>query len=199
MGPRAALEAAQVSALGAETAEDIASAMAILRVAKRRAALAIALADIAGQWDLEEVTRVLTRFADACVSGALRFLLRDAAKRAGMDERSGAELEAGTGLVILAMGKYGAFELNYSSDIDLIVFYDAKRFPFRKKDDARGAAVDIVKGLVKLLQRDDRRRLCVPHRSAPAPRCGRDAGRDLHRRRRDPITKAWARTGSAPR
>ena len=49
------------------------------------------------------------------------------------------------------MGKYGAFELNYSSDIDLVVFYDAERFPFRKRDDTRGAAVDIVKGLVKLL------------------------------------------------
>ncbi len=49
------------------------------------------------------------------------------------------------------MGKYGAFELNYSSDIDIVVFYDAHRFPFRKKDDLRGAAVDIVKGLVKLL------------------------------------------------
>ncbi len=150
-GPRAAVDAALAAARGAEAAEDIVSAMAILRIAKRRAALAIALADIAGQWNLEEVTRVLTLFADACVSGALRFLLRDAARRTGMEERTGAELEATTGLVILAMGKYGAFELNYSSDIDLIVFYDTKRFPFRKKDDARGAAVDIVKGLVKLL------------------------------------------------
>src|SRR6202012_699879 len=62
-----------------------------------------------------------------------------------------ARLESETGLVILAMGKYGAFELNYSSDIDLVVFYDQGRFPFRKKEDARGAAVDIVKGLVRLL------------------------------------------------
>jgi glutamate-ammonia-ligase adenylyltransferase len=49
------------------------------------------------------------------------------------------------------MGKYGAFELNYSSDIDLVIFYDAHKFPFRKRDDPRGAAVDIVKALVKLL------------------------------------------------
>ena len=49
------------------------------------------------------------------------------------------------------MGKYGAYELNYSSDIDLIVFYDAERFPFRTKGDMRTAAVEIVKGLVKLL------------------------------------------------
>src|ERR1700749_4706504 len=125
--------------------------MAILRRAKRKAALAIALADIARRWDVEQVTRALSSFADAGVKGALRFLLREAAIRADLAERDGATLEAQTGLVVLAMGKYGAFELNYSSDIDLIVFYDARRFPFRKRDDPRGAAVDIVKGLVRLL------------------------------------------------
>ena len=62
--------------------------------------------------------------------------------------------EAETGLIVLAMGKYGAFELNYSSDIDLIVFYDGRAFRFRKNDDARGAAVDIVRGLVRLLAGD---------------------------------------------
>ena len=123
----------------------------MLRVAKRQAALAIALADIAGLWDLDKVTRELTFFADACVKGAFRFMLREAAVRAEMAERDGAALEAATGLVVLAMGKYGAFELNYSSDIDLIVFYDAQKFPFRKRDDPRGAAVDIVKGAVRLL------------------------------------------------
>jgi glutamate-ammonia-ligase adenylyltransferase len=78
-------------------------------------------------------------------------MLREAAQRAEFAEQDGAVLEATTGLVVLAMGKYGAFELNYSSDIDLIVFYDAQRFPFRKRDDPRGAAVDIVKGMVRLL------------------------------------------------
>ncbi|MGZ5178638.1 MAG: bifunctional [glutamine synthetase] adenylyltransferase/[glutamine synthetase]-adenylyl-L-tyrosine phosphorylase, partial [Burkholderiales bacterium] len=68
-----------------------------------------------------------------------------------MAENDGATLEATTGLTVLAMGKHGAFELNYSSDIDLIVFYDPRRFPFRKRDDARGAAVDLVRGIVKLL------------------------------------------------
>ena len=68
-----------------------------------------------------------------------------------MAERDPEKLEDSTGLLVLAMGKYGAFELNYSSDIDLVVFYDAARFPFAKKDDPRGAAVDIVRGLVKLI------------------------------------------------
>ncbi|HEV7960253.1 MAG TPA: bifunctional [glutamine synthetase] adenylyltransferase/[glutamine synthetase]-adenylyl-L-tyrosine phosphorylase, partial [Rhizomicrobium sp.] len=59
--------------------------------------------------------------------------------------------EEDCGLTILAMGKYGAHELNYSSDIDLVAFYDTAKFPFAKLGDPRGAAVDIVRGLVKLL------------------------------------------------
>jgi glutamate-ammonia-ligase adenylyltransferase len=77
----------------------------------------------------------------------LGFLLRQEAARAGLAEVA----EKDCGLTVLAMGKYGAFELNYSSDIDLVVFYDAAKFPFTKRGDARGAAVDIARGLVKLL------------------------------------------------
>ncbi|HEY4941687.1 MAG TPA: bifunctional [glutamine synthetase] adenylyltransferase/[glutamine synthetase]-adenylyl-L-tyrosine phosphorylase [Rhizomicrobium sp.] len=150
-GPDGIIAAAKALALSAADAQTQAEAMSRLRIAKRRAALAIAAADIAGLWPLEQVTAALTEFADACVKGALRFVLREAAERAQMAQRDGAALEASTGLVILAMGKYGAFELNYSSDIDLVVFYDPRVFPFRKRDDPRGAAVDLVRGIVKLL------------------------------------------------
>ena len=150
-GPLSALEAAIARACAVALLDDEGCAMAELRGAKRAAALAIALADIGGLWALEEVTGALTRFADACVQGALRFLLRRAATQHGMAEQDGAVLEATTGLTVLAMGKYGAHELNYSSDIDLVVFYDAERFPFAKRGDGRGAAVDIVRGLVKLI------------------------------------------------
>ena len=150
-GPDAIVAAACAGGLAAGEENDFNRAMIALRRAKRQAALAIALADIAGAWNLDRVMGELSRFADACVKGALRFLLRDAARRAEFAERRGATLEAETGLVVLAMGKYGALELNYSSDIDLVVFYDAVRFPFRKREDPRGAAVDIVRGLVKLL------------------------------------------------
>lgn len=150
-GPRAALDASLDSMSLAATAESEAQAMAILRSAKREAALAVALADIAGLWSLEDVTGALTEFADRAVSMSLRFLLRTAAVRHGMADRDTAHLEGETGLVVIAMGKYGAFELNYSSDIDLIVFYDAARFPFAKNGDPRSAAVDIVRGLVRML------------------------------------------------
>ncbi len=148
-GPRTVLgEALTLAASDAKTEADI---MASLRQAKRRAALTIALADIAGTWSLEEVTAALTQLADAAVKGALRFALKEAAKGTALANKDGAALESTTGLVILAMGKFGAFELNYSSDIDFVAFYDADIFPFRKRDDARGAAVDIVKRVVKLI------------------------------------------------
>jgi glutamate-ammonia-ligase adenylyltransferase len=150
-GPRALLEGIVRDALAAATAEDLKAAMVALRRAKRRAALTIALADIAGLWDLATVTHALTDFADACVKGALRFLLHEAGTRAHFAETDPARIEETTGLTVLAMGKYGAYELNYSSDIDLIVFYDAERFPFRAKSQMRMAAVELVKGLVKLL------------------------------------------------
>jgi glutamate-ammonia-ligase adenylyltransferase len=150
-GPQAIVDAAAASALAAGMTDDEAAAMVQLRVAKRHAALAIALSDIAGVWDLSAVTGALSHFADAAVKGALRFLLRQAARLNAMDQDDGAALEAGTGLTVLAMGKYGAHELNYSSDIDLVAFYDAEKFPFHKRGDNRAAAVDLVRGLVKLI------------------------------------------------
>ncbi len=145
-GPETVLNAAILLAHAAARAESEVQAMKELRTAKRRAALAIAMADIAGLWDVNRVTAELTRFADACVGSALRWLLRGEAARGGR-----AVAEKDSGLTVLAMGKYGAFELNYSSDIDLVVFYDAAKFPFAKRDDMRAAAVDIVRGLVRLL------------------------------------------------
>jgi glutamate-ammonia-ligase adenylyltransferase len=151
LGAEAMVQAATQLALAVGAGDDEAAAMAALRRAKARAALGIALADISGAWDVAAVTGALSRFADAAVKGSLRFLLAREAARAGLQERDPARLEETTGLVVLAMGKHGAFELNYSSDIDLVVFYDAALFPFAKKEDQRGAAVDLVRGLVKLI------------------------------------------------
>jgi glutamate-ammonia-ligase adenylyltransferase len=139
------------AALGIADAPDLASAMRDLRVAKRRAALEIAFADIAGLFELDAVTGALTTFADACVKGALRFLLRNEAKNTFFAEYSAEKLEAESGLFILAMGKHGAYELNYSSDIDLIAFYEEDRFPYAHGGDKRRAAVELIKGLVKIL------------------------------------------------
>lgn len=145
-GPQTVVNTAIGLAKAAGRAHSQAQAMKDLRTAKRRAGLAIAMADIEGVWDLHKVMAELTRFADACVQGALTFLIEAQAERIGI--KSSPE---DCGLAIIAMGKFGAHELNYSSDIDLVAFYDAAKFPFTNRLDQRGAAVDIVRGLVKLL------------------------------------------------
>jgi [glutamine synthetase] adenylyltransferase / [glutamine synthetase]-adenylyl-L-tyrosine phosphorylase len=118
-----------------------------LRRARAKAALVIALADLGGAWDCDEVTSALTRFADASIAAAVDWLLRDA-ERAGRLH----DLDAGCGYVILAMGKYGAFELNYSSDIDLIVLYDPETAPFSRDTEPATFFVRMTRRLVKLLQ-----------------------------------------------
>src|SRR3954471_24399462 len=102
-GPETVLNAAILLAHACVRAENEAQAMKELRTAKRRAALAIAMADIAGTWDVDKVTAELTRFADACVAGALRFLLAVTAAQTGGE----AVAEDACGLTVLAMGKYG--------------------------------------------------------------------------------------------
>ena len=75
-------------------------------------------------WPVERVTRALTDLADAAIGAAVRYLLRNAAGRGRFEPADPRQPEAGSGYIVLAMGKMGAFELNYSSDIDLMVFFD---------------------------------------------------------------------------
>ncbi len=99
-----------------------------LRQAKRRLALLTALCDLCGGWSLEEVTTALTDFgalsADVAIKAEIARLIRRK-KLPGLTE---ADIETAGGLSILAMGKMGAHELNYSSDIDLICLFDETRF-----------------------------------------------------------------------
>ncbi len=140
------------SAKAAAATKDEAEAMRLLRRMKAEAALLIALADIGGVWPVMRATRALTEVADTAVAAAVRFLLRDAAARSRLKPADPARPEEGSGHIVLAMGKMGAFELNYSSDIDLIVFYEPDAPALADKDDAMAFHVRITRGLVKLLQ-----------------------------------------------
>jgi glutamate-ammonia-ligase adenylyltransferase len=100
-----------------------------LRVAKRRTALLVALADLGGVWPVEAVTGALTRLADTAVATALHAELEPLVARGKLPGQTEADLPAACGMVVLAMGKMGAGELNYSSDIDLIVLFDDSRYP----------------------------------------------------------------------
>jgi len=124
---------------------------AALRRGKRRLALATALADIAGVWALEAVTGALTRYAEAALDAALAFLLTDAAKRGVIAPSNGADPIERCGLIVLGMGKLGAGELNYSSDIDLVVLYDPERLRTPTPEARAREAVRLVRGLVRLM------------------------------------------------
>src|SRR5580704_4810597 len=110
---------------------DRAALMRRLRTSKRRAALLVALADIAGQWPLERLTGALTELADASLRAALGFLLHAAHYSGELELPHLEDPERDSGVIVLGMGKLGARELNYSSDIDLIVLFDGERTGYR--------------------------------------------------------------------
>ncbi len=124
---------------------------AALRTAKRRAALVIALADLFGLWSLEQVTGALSDLADAAVDAAAGWLLLEAAGRGLFSPLDPLAPTRGSGLILLGMGKLGAHELNYSSDIDLIVLFDSDRAPYHGED-RLSFFVRLARDLVRLME-----------------------------------------------
>ena len=100
-----------------------------LRRAKRRVALLIALADLSGTWPLERVTQRLSQFCEVALSTASSHLLRGLHNRGILNLPNPEAPEEGSGFIVLGMGKLGAHELNYSSDIYLIVLFDRDLAP----------------------------------------------------------------------
>ena len=99
--------------------------MQILRDMKLEAALLIALADIGGVWGPSQFTQALTQLADAAVALSVNHLLREAMRQKKIASAKPDDPQSGSGYIVLAMGKMGAGELNFSSDIDLMIFFDA--------------------------------------------------------------------------
>ena len=95
-----------------------------LRHAKRGVALAAAVADISGDWGLDQVTGALSDLADGALRVCAAHLLRQAHGAGTLRLKHPGAPERGSGFVVLAMGKLGARELNFSSDVDLILLYD---------------------------------------------------------------------------
>ncbi|MEM7620730.1 MAG: bifunctional [glutamine synthetase] adenylyltransferase/[glutamine synthetase]-adenylyl-L-tyrosine phosphorylase [Pseudomonadota bacterium] len=126
--------------------------MRVLRIFKQKIALLTALADCAGCWDVIEATAALTKAADAAVQSTLQYLFSNA-QHAGDVLSSNVQCpEHGSGYFVLGMGKYGAHELNYSSDIDLIIFYDLNRASLRPGLEPSVFFVKLTRQLAKLLQ-----------------------------------------------
>src|SRR5690554_3244401 len=122
-----------------------------LRHAKRRVALLAGLADLAGVWRLETVTQALSDLADLACDMALRQAVAHEISRGKLPGMRDSDMETGAGMVVLAMGKMGAGELNYSSDIDLICLYDETRFEPDQQHDARAAFVRATRRMTATL------------------------------------------------
>ncbi|WP_106206725.1 glutamine-synthetase adenylyltransferase [Aliiruegeria haliotis] len=122
-----------------------------LREAKRRVALYTGLADLAGVWSLEQVTGALTDFADLSVDLAMKGVLSREMERGKFPGQTAEDLPLAGGMVALAMGKMGAGELNYSSDIDLIMLFDDSRYPDGDYLEARAGFIKATRKMTALL------------------------------------------------
>jgi glutamate-ammonia-ligase adenylyltransferase len=149
--PDAHLEAllGATRALAAELPETVGPG---LRRLKAEIHLLTALADLGGVWNLDQVTRALARFADAALATALASaaLAEIAAGRMRpVDDPAHGPVP---GFFCIAMGKHGAFELNYSSDIDISIFFEPERLPLAEGIEPQAFAVRLTHRLAELMQ-----------------------------------------------
>src|SRR5690242_6162145 len=136
----------------ASASTDESEAMRLLRRMKAEAALLIGLADIGGVWPVMQTAVALTKLADAAVAAAAQLVLAEAVRAGRLTPNDKSTPQIGSGYIVLAMGKMGAFELNYSSDIDLIVLYDLAASGLPADAEPSTLFVRITQRLVKLLQ-----------------------------------------------
>lgn len=128
-------------------------AKAPLRWLKAELHLLTALCDLGGVWDLDQVTGALSRFADAAARAALRITADDWRRRGRLISAPDDPRGPVPGLFVLAMGKGGAFELNYSSDIDLSLFYEPEALETALSEgvEMQGFVNRLAQGLTALL------------------------------------------------
>ncbi|MGI2035337.1 bifunctional [glutamine synthetase] adenylyltransferase/[glutamine synthetase]-adenylyl-L-tyrosine phosphorylase [Rhizobium panacihumi] len=129
-----------------------AEVMVALRRAKREAAFVIAIADLARMFSAFDTTRWLTALADACVAAAIDHLLLNAHGSGKLQLTDPGDPSRGSGLAVIGMGKHGAGELNYSSDIDIVVFYEIDTGTIPDPLDASETYGRMMRRLVRIMQ-----------------------------------------------
>ena len=130
-----------------QTEEEIGKA---LRIGKGRTALLAAASETAGNWTTAQSTAALADLADLALDAGLDVLMRRAAARG--DLASAEVTGANSGLAIFALGKHGGRELNYSSDIDIVAFFDPQHAPLADPLEATKVFTRIVQKLAALMQ-----------------------------------------------
>jgi glutamate-ammonia-ligase adenylyltransferase len=126
--------------------------MTTLRLAKRRAAFLIAFADLSGLFDGRETTDWLTGFAEASVAAAIDHLLLANHQAGKLIVKNLDHPSAASGLIVLGMGKLGGRELNYSSDIDLVIFYEPSAGILTVPEDGTDTFARMLRRMIRLLQ-----------------------------------------------
>ncbi|MGH1405955.1 MAG: bifunctional [glutamine synthetase] adenylyltransferase/[glutamine synthetase]-adenylyl-L-tyrosine phosphorylase [Rhodomicrobiaceae bacterium] len=148
----------RMSELGAELKENMKSASSMdeamrhLRGYKKKAALFTALTDLSSCWDVPKVIEAITISADTALEQTTEFLFRQAMIKGDVLPKITDKPAGDSGYIILAMGKQGAFELNYSSDVDLIVFYDLERKTLKEGIEPSTFFVKLTRNMVKMMQ-----------------------------------------------
>lgn len=131
-------------AMAMASGEGAVSPAQALRLQRGAVALVTAIADLAGRWDLDEVTGRLSDFADYAVETALA---------AAFAERF--PDEEPRGFVVIGLGKHGSRELNYSSDIDPILLFDPETLPRRPREEPVESAVRLARRMTEILSARD--------------------------------------------
>lgn len=132
-------------------APDLATLDAALRRAKADMHLLVALADLAGRWDVAAVTGAVTAFADAAVQAALHAHVRFAA----LEGKAFPVTDPANplpGLFLFALGKMGTGELNYSSDIDLVALFDPEALRLPASEEPRKRLPRLIQAIARSLQ-----------------------------------------------
>jgi glutamate-ammonia-ligase adenylyltransferase len=153
--PAARLDAL-IAAAGALIADPVAATVeSDLRTLKAEVHLLTALADLGGVWDLGAVTGALSRFADAAVAAALATAVMEARAAGRLTADGDSDVEAGpvAGFFAVALGKLGADELNYSSDIDISFFFEPSAMPLARGAEAGAVASRLVERIADILRR----------------------------------------------
>lgn len=135
-----------------DTFESQQSLMKALREAKGKLALLVAIGDVVQQWPLGKITRYLSEFADYALGTALDFLLQSAAKRGDIVLPNEVSPSVGSGIIVLGMGKLGAFELNYSSDIDIIIFFEPEQLGYKGRQTEQHFMNKLAQDIVQIMQ-----------------------------------------------
>jgi glutamate-ammonia-ligase adenylyltransferase len=126
--------------------------MTRLRALKGEAHVLIALSELAQAVDARITVRRLSELADACVNATVDFLLREAHAQGKLALPDPDAPARDCGWIVLGMGKLGARELNFSSDIDLVLFFEPDAPAIVDRDDAVDLFSRLARRLVRILQ-----------------------------------------------